>query len=103
LDWTPYHAGFWTTILYEVAANFHHWPTNRARLIDVMSPLHYRRVDSFMNQTPPMKSLEAENPGAQQAEVFEKQANYLLQVWEREKKSAHGVNIFQELLEGKGN
>jgi len=91
----------WAKILYEVAATFHHWPTDRARLIDVISPLYYGRVASFVNQTAEMKSLEAEKLVEQQAEVFEKEKSYLLQVWEREKKVPEGESIFQKLLGGK--
>jgi hypothetical protein len=89
---------YWAKILYEVAATFHHWPTDRARLIDVISPLYYGRVASFVNQTAEMTSLEAEKLVEQQAEVFEKEKSYLLQVWEREKKSSDGESIFQKLL-----
>jgi hypothetical protein len=94
-------ADCWAKILYEVAATFHLWPTDGAQLIDVISPLYYGRVASFVNQTATMTTFEAEALIEEQAEVFEKRKNYLLQVWERGKTSPAGESIFQRLLRGR--
>jgi glucosylglycerate synthase len=91
----------WAKILYEVAATFHLWPTDGPQLIDVISPLYYGRVASFVNQSAAMTTFEAEALIEQQAEVFEKRKNYLLQVWERGTSAPAGESIFQRLIRGR--
>jgi hypothetical protein len=49
-----------------------------------------------------MTTFEAEALIEDQAEVFEKRKNYLLQVWERGTPSPAGESIFQRLLRGRG-
>ena len=88
----------WAKILYELAAIFHHWPKDRAKLIDVMSPLYDARVASFVNQSCEMKSAEAEMLVEEQAETFEKEKDYLLQAWERQEKGAEEKGFFQKVL-----
>lgn len=91
-------ADCWAKVLYEIAATFHHWPKNRAKLIDVISPLYHGRVASFVNQTAEMKSLESEKLVEEQAEIFEREKNYLLKVWEREEKEPEEKSFFQKIL-----
>lgn len=91
-------ADCWAKVLYELAATFHHWPKNRAKLIDVISPLYHGRVASFVNQTAEMKSLESEKLVEEQAEIFEREKNYLLKVWEREEKEPEEKSFFQKIL-----
>ncbi len=88
----------WAKTLYELAATFHHWPKNRGKLIDVISPLYDGRVASFINQTADMRTLEAERVVEEQAEVFEREKGYLLQVWEREEKEPEEKSFFQKIL-----
>jgi len=90
----------WAKVLYELAATFHHWPKNRAKLIDVISPLYHGRVASFVNEAAKMKSVESEQVVEEQAEVFEREKDYLLKVWEREGKEPEEKGFFQKVLQG---
>lgn len=76
----------WAKTLYELAAIYHHaiyhqWYSNRVRLISLMVPLYFGRVASFVNKTWEMNSSEAEDFVEQQAEVFEKMKDYLIEMW----------------------
>ncbi|MFH1118058.1 MAG: glycosyltransferase [Pseudomonadota bacterium] len=71
----------WVRILYEIAATYHHWPANQRRLVDLMTPLYYGRVASFINETRDMNSLEAERVVEEQAGLFVDAKDYLLDVW----------------------
>jgi len=88
----------WARTLYELAATFHHWPKNRAKLIDVISPLYHGRVASFVNQTAKMKSQDCEKVIEEQAEVFENEKGYLLKVWERVEAEPEEKSLFQKVL-----
>ena len=77
----------WVRILYELAATFHAWKEHRMNLIDLVTPLYYARVASFVKQTLKMSSQEAEKLVEEQALEFEEHKDYLIQVWE-EKNSA---------------
>ena len=90
----------WAKTLYELATTFHHWPKNRAKLVDVISPLYHGRVASFINQTAKMNSLESEKVVEEQAEVFEKEKSYLLKIWDREEKEPEEKGFFQKVLRG---
>ena len=51
----------WIEILYELAATFHLWSTNRNKLLDLVTPLYFARVASFVRQSWEMSSREAED------------------------------------------
>ena len=72
----------WVRILYELAATFHAWKINRYRLIDLMTPLYYARVASFVRQTWEMSSHEAEEVVEDQALKFENHKDYLIRLWD---------------------
>lgn len=74
-------ADTWVRVLYELAATYHQWPANRRRLVDLMTPLYYGRVASFINETRDMDSLQAEQVVEQQAEFFVDAKDFLVQVW----------------------
>ena len=83
----------WVRILFELAATFHVWSINRYKLIDLVTPLYYARVASFVRQSLEMSSQEAEALVEEQAVKFEEHKDYLLQVWDqknREKLKAEG-------------
>jgi len=90
----------WARILYELAATFHHWPRNRGKLIEVISPLYYGRVGSFVSEASALKSVEAEQLVEAQAEVFEKEKRYFLQVWNREESEPEEKSFLQKILRG---
>ena len=79
----------WVKILYELAATFHSWSVNRYKLIDLMTPLYYARVASFVRQSWDMSSQEAEELVEDQALKFEEHKDYLIKVWDQ--KSAQEV------------
>ncbi|MBK5099980.1 MAG: glycosyl transferase family 2, partial [Desulfobacteraceae bacterium] len=73
----------WIQILYELAATFHSWTINRYKLVDLMTPIYFARVASFVRQSWEMSSLEAENLVEEQALKFEEQKDYLLKMWDQ--------------------
>lgn len=73
----------WVRILYELAATFHSWSINRYKLIDLVTPLYYARVASFVRQSLEMSSQEAEVLVEEQAVKFEEQKDYLIKVWDQ--------------------
>jgi glycosyltransferase involved in cell wall biosynthesis len=72
----------WVKILYELAATFRTWTVNRKRLLDLMTPLYFSRVASFVRQSWEMSSKEAEALVEEQAVKFEEQKAYLIKVWD---------------------
>ena len=86
----------WAQILYELAATFHSWSVNRYKLLDLVTPLYFARVASFVKQSWEMSSEEAEALVEEQAIKFEEQKDYLVQVWDRksaEKAEKQGESI----------
>jgi hypothetical protein len=73
----------WCQVLYELAATFRAWKVNRYKLVDLITPLYYARVASFVRQTQEMSSQEAEALVEEQAAKFEEQKDYLLDVWDQ--------------------
>jgi hypothetical protein len=73
----------WAKIIYDFAATFHQWKRDRGKLVEIMRPLYYARVASFINRTRDMTTKEAEEIVNQQAQVFEEMKPYLLKRWER--------------------
>jgi glycosyltransferase involved in cell wall biosynthesis len=76
----------WVRILYELAATFHEWKVNRLKLIELVTPLYYARVASFVKQSWKMSSQEAEQLVEEQAVKFEKHKDYLIEVWDEKNK-----------------
>jgi glycosyltransferase involved in cell wall biosynthesis len=72
----------WVHILYELAGAYHLWTENRRKLLDMMTPLYFARVASFVRQTWDMSTLEAEKLIEEQAVKFEEQKDYLIKVWD---------------------
>ncbi len=72
----------WVKILYELAATFHLWDMNRMKLLDLMTPLYYARVASFVRESWEMSSREAEKLVEDQAAKFEAAKDYLVKVWD---------------------
>jgi len=60
------------------------------KLLDVMTPLYYARVASFVRESWEMSSREAENLVEDQAAKFETNKDYLIKVWNE--KSAGKAN-----------
>jgi hypothetical protein len=75
----------WVCLLYEMAATFHSWPHNRQKLVEIITPLYYGRIASFIKQTRDMTSFEAEKLVEEQAIEFEENKDYLVSIWDRKK------------------
>jgi len=71
----------WAKVVYEFAATFHRWSRDRSRLVDLMCPIYYARVASFMKRTAKMTAPEAETVVEEQAEVFERLRGHLVERW----------------------
>jgi len=71
----------WIQILYELAATFHAWSVNRNKLIDLVTPLYYARVASFVRQSWELSTQEAEDLVEEQAQRFEERKGYLIKMW----------------------
>jgi glycosyltransferase involved in cell wall biosynthesis len=79
----------WIRILYELAATFHAWSVNRNKLIDLVTPLYYARVASFVRQSWEMSTQEAEELVEEQAQRFEERKDYLIKMWDKKAEEAH--------------
>ncbi|MGB3862230.1 MAG: glycosyltransferase [Candidatus Aminicenantaceae bacterium] len=73
----------WAKIVFDFAATFHRWKKDRKDLIDIMRPLYYARVASFINRTKDMTTAQAEAVVEEQAQIFEEFKPYLLEMWDR--------------------
>jgi len=71
----------WVRILFEFGATFHHRSTARRQVIEVLSPLYFARVASFMNRTRRLSNEDAEAVVEEQAKVFELRKPYLVSMW----------------------
>jgi len=71
----------WVRILFEFAATFHHRSTARRQVIEVLSPLYFARVASFINRTRELSNAEAEAVVEEQARVFELRKPDLVDLW----------------------
>ncbi len=72
----------WTKIVYDFAVTFHRWKKDRKNLVDIMRPLYYARVASFINRTKDMTTQDAEIIIEEQAQTFETLKPYLLKIWD---------------------
>lgn len=72
----------WVKVLYELAATFHSWKNDRYKLIELVEPLYYARIASFVNQSEHMNSHESEELVEEQARCFEEQKDYLIRIWD---------------------
>lgn len=79
----------WVRVLYELAATFHSWPNNKRVLVDLVTPIYFARVASFINETRDMTSAEAEHVVEDQAAFFVQAKDYLVDLWERPKTASH--------------
>jgi glycosyltransferase involved in cell wall biosynthesis len=82
----------WAKVLFETAATFHAWTTNRAQLVNLVTPLYLGRVASFINSTRDMTTEQAEQVVEEQAQLFEDQKDYLIRVWDEKKEAARNQN-----------
>jgi hypothetical protein len=74
----------WVKIVYDFASTFHRWKRDRGKLVEIMRPLYYARVGSFINETKDMNNAQAEEVIERQAQTFERLKPYLLKMWDKE-------------------
>lgn len=74
----------WARLLFEFAAAYHHRTTAKKQVIEVLSPLYFARVATFIQRSRNMTNAEAEMLVEEQARLFELRKPYLLQLWDRE-------------------
>ena len=77
--------GSWVRLLYELAATFHAWTHNRFKVIELVTPLYYARVASFVRESWEMTSEAAEKLVEEQALLFEENKDYLLKIWDQKR------------------
>jgi glucosylglycerate synthase len=82
----------WAKVLFETAATFHSWTSNRTQLVNLVTPLYLGRVASFINGTREMSSEQAERVVEEQAQLFEDQKDYLIRVWDERRAAAPDHN-----------
>lgn len=71
----------WARILFEFAAAYHHRSTAKMQVIEVLSPLYFARVASFIRRVGDNSNEEAEAVVEEQARIFEIRKPYLLELW----------------------
>jgi len=71
----------WSHVLFDAAATYHCWQTNRFKLVELLTPLYYARVASYARSVEEMSDAEAEQEVEKQAKVFEDEKPYLLDRW----------------------
>jgi glycosyltransferase involved in cell wall biosynthesis len=86
----------WVKVLYELAATFHAWKANRYKLVELVEPLYYGRVASFVNQSRNMSTQQAEELVEEQAMSFEGHKDYLISVWDEKLREEEANGIHDE-------
>ncbi len=76
-------SSLWAKIVYDFAYTFNKWNDDQHKLVDIMAPLYYGRVASFVKETKGISNVKAEKMIEDQAKEFEKLKPYLLQKLER--------------------
>ena len=81
----------WVKTLYETGSIYKQWKMNRMRLLNLMVPLYFGRVASFINRTIDMNSMQAEEFIGEQAVVFEELKDYLVEKWSETREEPNGL------------
>ena len=74
-----FDAKMWARIVYDFAYSYLRWSRDRYKLVEIMTPIYYGRVASFIIETSAMTTDEADMVVERQAEVFEAEKSYLLE------------------------
>jgi len=73
----------WVRILFEFAATYHHRSTGKRQVVEILSPLYFARVASFVRRVAALTNAEAEQVVQEQAKIFELRKPYLRELWQR--------------------
>ena len=76
----------WVRIVYRYARYFHMTFRQRFKVLDTLVPLYNARVASLINELKDLDQEGAERSFEEHAEAFEKMKNYLINIWEEERK-----------------
>lgn len=71
----------WVRIVYDFAAAFHKQKRFRQALMDILCPLYFGRVASFVMQAQAWSAPEAEEEVERQSQLFEEMKPYLKERW----------------------
>ncbi|MBA3065094.1 glycosyltransferase [bacterium] len=74
-----FSATLWTRIVYDFACVYHRWKKDRFKLVGLITPFYYARLDSFLKEC---EELNVDEAVKRQAEIFEKNKSYLIKNWE---------------------
>jgi glycosyltransferase involved in cell wall biosynthesis len=69
----------WAHIVYDFAYSYLRWSRDRFKLVEIMTPVYYGRVASFIIETADMTTEQADDIVERQAKVFEDEKPYLLE------------------------
>ncbi len=78
----------WVRILFEFAAVYHQRRTAKRQVVEILSPLYFARVASFVRRVAALSNAEAELVVLEQARVFELRKPYLRAAWHRAERQA---------------
>lgn len=74
----------WAHVVYDFAYTYNRWSRDRYKLVEIMTPIYYGRIASFVVETADMTTEEADRQVVErQAEVFEREKEYLLERYEQ--------------------
>jgi hypothetical protein len=74
-----FEPNLWARIVYDFAYSYLRWSRDRYKLVEIMTPIYYGRIASFIVETAAMTTDEAGGVVERQAEVFEEEKSYLLE------------------------
>ncbi len=74
-----FSARLWARIVYDFACVYHMWKKDRFKLVGLITPFYYARLDSFLREC---EQLGADEAVKRQAEIFEENKSYLIRNWE---------------------
>ncbi len=74
----PVAAELWVRTVYDFASAHRDWDEDRGALVEMMTPLYFRRIASFIHETRDMTTEEAEAVIERQAVLFEENKPYLM-------------------------
>jgi glycosyltransferase involved in cell wall biosynthesis len=69
----------WARLVYDFAYTFNKWEKDKYKLVELMTPLYYARVASFVIETRDMSLEDAERKVEEAAEAFERLKPYLIE------------------------
>jgi len=72
----------WAQILYDFAFTYQGWTRNRRRLVDIITPIYFGRVGAYCLEVKDMNDQQAEQVIQNQAQTFEKDKSYLMNLFE---------------------